>query len=312
MARPAALAIAAAGLLVLSGTFGRGLPASGQAATNGKATVTPAGDHDPGETVTVANATDTVRDECQSTQERTISVDILTSTDRLVSGPHTAKVSTVDGRWSVPVALAPDLAPGGYKAIASCYDSDDTRIRSYDPAPFTIRLQSPGQPNVQPTQAMPGETVQIGSGPNKCRPPRDATPKVRASILDSGGNTRAEGEGQVSADGSWSVNLRVPDATPQVGSVTAICLARVGASAPYARYSQSRFTITAPPPPSTTSTVAPPATTLAPGQTAPPTTVAAPTTTSGPVPRLPGFSAARPLPGGGADRGRAHLHRVAL
>jgi hypothetical protein len=294
MARPAALAIAASGLLFLTGALLEVVPANGQAATNGRAAVTPAGDRDPGDTITVANATDTVRDECQSTQERTISVDILTSSDRLVSGPHTAKVSSVDGRWSVPIALAPDLAPGAYKAIASCYDADDTRIRSYDPAPFNIRLQSPGQPNVQPSQAMPGDTVQIGSGPNKCKPPKDSTPKVRASILDSGGNTRAEGEGQVSADGSWSVNLRVPDATPQVGSVTAICLARVGASAPYARYSQSRFTITAPPPSSTTSTVAPPVTTLAPGQTAPATTIAAPTTTSGPVPRIPGFSS--PLP----------------
>ena len=261
--------------------------------------MTPAGEHNPGETITVVNATDGPSDQCPPAadgKDRTISVDILTSSDRLVSGPHTAKVSST-GRWSVPVVLEPDLAPGGYKANASCYDADNFKVRTYDPATFTIRLQAPGPPSVQPVEAMSGESVQVSSGSARCAPPQGAgsTARVRASILDAGGNTRAEGEGKIAADGSWSVPLRVPDVPAQEGSATAVCLARVGAPAPYARYAQSKLTITAPPPPSTTTTAPPPSTTLAPGVTAPPPTPPpAPTTTRGPVPKLPGFTSAQP------------------
>jgi hypothetical protein len=294
MATSVARAIAAATLV--SVTVGLAVvPAALGQATNGSAAITPSGDVDPGQTITVSNASDTPRDLCTSTSERTISIDILTSTDRLVSGPHTGPVGSVDGTWNVQITLAADLAPGAYKALASCYNTDDTtgtKVRTYDPALFDIRQQSPGLPNVRPAEAMPGDPVQIGSGPAKCAPPKGASaPVVRASILDGGGNTRAEGEGGVLPDGSWSVNLKVPgEMTAQVGSVTASCLARVGASAPYARYGQAKFTIVEPPPPSTTSTLPPPSTTLAPGQTVPSTTVAPSTTIRGPVPKLPGFS----------------------
>lgn len=298
MSRSLTLALVALALVAGSAVAGGAGSAYGQAATNAQAKVTPEGEHDPGSTITVANATDTPRDLCTggSPGERTISVDVLTSSDRLVSGPHTAAVGSFDGRWSVAIPLASDLAPGAYKALASCYDRDNTKVRNYDPAPFTVRLQNPGSPAVQPTQAAPGDPVQIGSGPAKCKPPKGSpSPKVRASILDNGGNTRAEGENQVLADGSWSVTLRVPgEMLPQDGSVTAQCMARVGAPAPYARYGQTRLTVVAAPPPSTTSTAPPVATTLAPGQTAPPSTVPAPTTTLGPIPKLPGFTQALP------------------
>src|SRR5687768_6234696 len=192
MARLRALAIAAAAVATGLAGIGAAPRAQGQAATNGKAAVTPTGDLDPGQTITVANATDTPRDLCNSAQERQISIDILTTADGIVSGPHLGKVGSVDGRWSVQITLAPDLAPGGYKALASCYnDPPDSNgpVRSYDPALFTVRMQKPGTPNVRPSEAEPGASVQVGSGPAKCLPPKgSAAPRVRANLLDNGGN----------------------------------------------------------------------------------------------------------------------------
>lgn len=287
MSRRSALALAA---LVAMGAAA----VAPAAAAGPEVMVSPAGDHDPGSTITVSNAPGSV---CPETNDPNVSVDIVTSANGLVAGPYNTTVQS--GQFAVQVPLAPDLAPGNYLARASCFaGASASPSKTYEPAPFTVRLQSPGDPIVQPDHAVPGDIVQVGSGTAKCKPPRGATsPRVRASIVDASGNTRAEAEGSVFGDGSWAVKVRVTEIDPQVGRVTAVCLARVGAPAPFARYGQTTFTIVAPAPASTTTTVPAPTTTPAPGGTAAPattTTVPAPTTTLGPVPALPGFGDSLP------------------
>ena len=99
---------------------------------------------------------------------------------------------------------------------------------------------------------------------------------MRVSLLDSSRATRAEGEGPVDpATGRWQVGLRVPDLPAQNAEVTAVCLARVGAPSPYARYRAAPFAVEIDPPRSPAPTAAPP--------TAPPVTAVAPGPTPSPT-----------------------------
>lgn len=191
------------------------------------------------------------------------------------------------GVWSVQVQLAPDLAPGAYRVQARCYT--DSGLNSafgptYVAGRLDVRLREPGESTVAPRSGRPGDTVQVGSGSAPCTPPIGSSgPRVRVSLRDDSKATRAEAEGMVDArTGSWSLALQVPDLGAQTAEITAVCLARVGAPAPYARYGSTAFTVETVPDlttttTTTTTTVSPstvPTTTLVPGATtsAPPTT----------------------------------------
>jgi hypothetical protein len=185
------------------------------------------------------------------------------------------------------VRLAPDLPPGSYRVQAGCYSDSGLNSGfgpSYEAGRLELRLQQPGQPT-SPRRGRPGDSIQVSSGEARCTPPAGSpSPRVRVSLLDAGKATRAEAEGPVEiATGRWTVSLRVPDIGPQSGEISAVCLARVAAPAPYARYRATAFSIDGQPlAPATVPPTTPPPT-VAPG--APATAVTTATTT--PVPTLP-------------------------
>jgi hypothetical protein len=196
---------------------------------------------------------------------------------------------TVGGTWSVQIRLDADLPPGTYRVEAGCFA--DSGLSSgfgpdYAPGRLDIRLQEPGQPAVSARRARPGESIQVSSGEGGCKPPAGSpSPRVRVSLLDATKATRAEAEGAVdAASGRWTISLRIPELVPQSADITAACLARVAAPAPYARYRAAPFNIDGVPVTSTTTvptTVAPVPTLPRPGA---PTTFSVVTVAPTPTP----------------------------
>lgn len=190
-------------------------------------------------------------------------------------------VVTPAGTWTVDVRLAPDVPPGTYRVQAGCYS--DSGLNSgfgptYEPGRLDLRLQQPGQPALSVRRTRPGDSIQVGSGDSRCTPPAGSpSPRVRVSLLDSARATRAEAEGPVDiASGRWSVSLRVPDIGPQNVEINAVCLARVAAPAPYARYRGTALSVDRAQAPETSTTV--PATTTPPSTGAPGVPTTAPAT----------------------------------
>lgn len=207
---------------------------------------------DPGATVAVTNSPGSPCTPPSGSGGRaTASVDLYaqgsaTPANRL---PYQGFVSAA-GSWVVEVRLAPDLSPGQYRVEARCYT--DSGLNSgfgpaYLPGRLDVRLRQLGQPTLTTRSARPGDSVQVSSGEARCTPPAGApSPRVRVSILDRDGATRAEAEGPVDrASGLWSLTVRVPPVDAQLGQVAAVCLARVGASVPYARYGPAGLAIEA-------------------------------------------------------------------
>jgi len=235
---------------------------------------------DPGSVVMVSNGPSS---ECVGgTGSPSAFVDLYTagSVTPVNRMPFQSAVTT-GGTWSVEVRLPPDLAPGAYRVEAGCYVDSSLNSRfgpAYLPGSLNLRLQDPGQPTASIRRGRPGESLLVDSGDARCMPPAGSpSPRVRVSLLDATKATRAEAEGPVdAATGKWSVGLQVPDLVPQDAEIAAVCLARVAAPAPYARYNVASFAVEADPPVVTTTT--PPATssptTAGPGvsTTAPPTT----------------------------------------
>jgi len=198
--------------------------------------------------------------------------------------PYLGTVSTL-GTWSVDVRLAPDLAPGLYRVQAGCFTDSGLNAGfgpTYEPGQLDLRQQELGPPRPSTGVGRPGQVVQVASGQAPCVPPAGSpSPRVRVSLLDGGRATRAEAEGAVdSATGAWSVTLTIPPVDPQDAQISAVCLARVGASVPYARYSSAAFAIDAAPLPETTTTSS-----TVPGPTTPSTApIGAPPTSAIPPP----------------------------
>ena len=243
---------------------------------------------DPGNAVTVSNSPLSPCPPPPNAENPFVSIDLYANGSATPANrtPYQGAV-TVGGAWSVPVRLDPDLPPGSYGVRAGCFA--DSGLSSgfgpaYAPGRLDLRLQEPGQPTVSARRARPGETVQVSSGDAGCRPPASSpSPRVRVSLLDATKGTRAEAEAPIdAATGRWSISLRVPELQPQSAEITAVCLARVAAPAPYARYTGAAFNVDAAPlPPITlTPTTAAP-TSLAPGA---PTTLAASTVVTTPMP----------------------------
>lgn len=202
-------------------------------------------------------------------------------------------VVTPAGTWTVDVRLAPDVPPGTYRVQAGCYG--DSGLNSgfgptYEPGRLELRLQQLGQLALSVRRTRPGDSVQVGSGDARCTPPAGSpSPRVRVSLLDAARATRAEAEGPVDvASGRWTVSLRVPDIEPQNAEVNAVCLARVAAPAPYARYRGTAVSVDRAQAPGTSTTVPVP-TTTPPSTSSPgaPTTVPVPAPTTTPAPSLP-------------------------
>lgn len=251
---------------------------------------------DPGAVVKVANAPLSPCAPPRGTTDASASIDLYagataTPVNRM---PYQGVVSP-NGSWSVDVRLDPDLPPGTYRVQAGCYTDSGLNAAfgpSYGAGRLDLRLQEPGQPSASPRHARPGDTIQVASDEARCSPPAGSpSPRVRVSLLDAGSATRAEAEGPVDpSSGRWTVGLRVPDVGPQVAQVVAVCLARVGAPSPYARYKAAPFTIDAAPAaaPTTAPATTAPATTSPPGApTTPPhatTSSPSPTTTLPPSP----------------------------
>ncbi len=195
------------------------------------------------------------------------------------------------GSWSVEVRLDPDLPPGTYRVQAGCYTDSGLNAGfgpSYVAGRLDLRLQEPGPPAANLRRGRSGDTIQVESGEARCTPPAGSpSPRVRVSLLDAAKATRAEAEGAVDpATGRWTVGLRVPDLGAQSAEISAVCLARVGAPSPYARYRSAPFTIEATPPTPTTAPVTTsPAPTGAPG--APTTAPQASATPQAPTTTLP-------------------------
>lgn len=232
----AAVAAAAAMAALVAGSAG--------AQTQASIAVTPA-EADPGGTVVVANGPGAPCTPPDRSTNASASVDLYASGSATPANwvPFQGLVSP-SGTWSVEVRLAPDLPPGPYRVQAACYS--DSGLNSgfgptYESARLDLRLQSLGPPATSVRQSRPGDSVQITSGDAGCKPPAGApSPRVRVSLLDGGGATRAETEGPVeSATGRWSLPLKVPAIDTPNAQITAVCLARVGAPAPYARYSRT-------------------------------------------------------------------------
>jgi hypothetical protein len=231
---------------------------------------------DPGGVVTVSSGPSSPCEPPRDTPSPFASVDLFASgtATPVNRAPYQGVVAT-SGTWSVQVRLAPDLPPGTYRVQAGCYT--DSGLNSgfgpaYSPGRLDVRLQNPGQPSLNARRARPGETVQVTAGGAACPPPAGSpSPRVRVSILDGVGATRAEAEAPVAGNGQWAVGVRVPDILAQTGTVTAVCLARVGASSPYARYQAALFTIDANPQSTSTTTPLPQTTTttVPPGPGAP-------------------------------------------
>lgn len=264
-------------------------------------TVTPAVS-DPGGVVQVSNGVASPCAPPGGAGRPSASVDLFAagSATPVNRAPYQGAV-TASGTWSVEVRLAPDIPPGGYRVQAGCYTDSGLNSRfgpAYEPGRLDVRQQDPGQPVASDRRASPGDTIQVGSGDARCAPPVGSpSPRVRVSLLDAAQATRAEAEGPVDpATGRWSVGIRVPDVVPQSAQITAVCLARVGAPAPYARYSPAPFTVEADLQPATTTTApatTAPATTLTPGAPAP----APPPTSATPAPAaaLPATPIAVPI-----------------
>jgi len=206
---------------------------------------------DPGGVVKVTNGPSSPCPPPSGTAHPSASVDLYAqgSATPVNRVPYQGAV-TASGAWSVVVSLAPDLAPGAYQVQAGCY-TDSGLNAGFGPAytrgSLELRLQVPGSPTPSPVSGHPGDGVQVGSGNARCMPPASSpSPRVRVSLVDASNSTRAEAEGPIdTASGRWSVNLRVPDIVPQRAAITAVCLARVGAPAPYARYANTSFAVDA-------------------------------------------------------------------
>lgn len=271
-----AAALAAAAAVLASG--------SARAQSPGSILVAPSVT-DPGNAVIVSNAPLAPCPPPPRAESPFVSIDLYATGSATPANrsPYQGAVA-VGGTWSVQVRLEPDLPPGAYRVKAGCYA--DSGLNSgfgptYAPGQLDVRLQEPGAPTASARRARPGESVQVGSGEAGCRPPTgSASPRVRVSLLDATKATRAETEGAVDpASGRWSIGLRVPELLPQSAEITAVCLARVGAPAPYARYRGAPFAVDAAPmpAPTTTPTTAAPATarpgtpTTSPAATAPTT-----------------------------------------
>ena len=266
-------AVATALALVLGGTA--------DAQNVGAIAVAPA-EVDPGGTAFVTNAPGSPCTPPSGSSNATASVDLyapgsVTPANRV---PFQGFVSAA-GAWSVEVRLAPDLAPGRYRVQAGCYTDSGLNSKfgpAYDPGRLEVRLRQLGPPTLSTRRARPGDGLRVTSGDARCTPPTGApSPRVRVSILDRDGATRAEAEGGVDgASGQWSLQVRVPSIEPQSAEVSAVCLARVGASVPYARYGLAPLIVEAAPaePPAT------PPTTAAATPAAPPPVPGAPSTTT--------------------------------
>jgi len=260
-----------------------GVAGSAVAQAAGSVVVAPAA-ADPGGTVLVTNGADSP---CfpvpVGATSPSVSVDLYaagsaTPANRL---PYLGAVGTL-GAWSVEVRLAPDLPPGLYRVQAGCFTDSGLNAGfgpTYQSGRLELRQQNLGPPRPGTSTGRPGQIVQIASGQAPCVPPTGSpSPRVRVSLLDAARATRAEAEGTVnSATGAWSVTLTIPSVEPQDAQISAVCLARIGASVPYARYGPAAFAIDAvsPPDTTTTSTTVPgpitPSTT--PGTATPPTSV---------------------------------------
>lgn len=247
--RPGSVAVAVAAAVALASAAGGSADAQGPPAV----TVAPS-EADPGATVFVTNSPGSPCTPPTGSGDRpTASVDLYpdgsaTPANRL---PYQGFVSAT-GSWAVEVRLAPDLPPGRYRVEARCYT--DSGLNSgfgpaYQPGRLEVRLRQLGPPALSSRSGRPGDSVQVSAGQAGCVPPAGATsPRVRVSILDRDGATRAEAEGGVDrASGLWSVPVRVPPIDVQLGQVAAVCLARVGASVPYARYAAAAFAVEAAP-----------------------------------------------------------------
>lgn len=217
---------------------------------------------DPGGAVTVSNSPLAPCPPPPSSDRPFVSIDLYATGTATPANrsPYQGAV-TVGGTWSVQVRLDPDLSPGTYRVQAGCYADSGLNSGfgpSYAPGRLDVRLQEPGPPTASVRRARPGENIEVRSGEAGCRPPAGSpSPRVRVSLLDATKATRAEAEGAVEvASGHWSLTLRVPELSPQSAEITAVCLARVAAPAPYARYRGAALNIEAAPLP----TVTPPAT----------------------------------------------------
>lgn len=245
---------------------------------------------DPGGVVTVSHGPTSPCPPPAGTRNPSASVDLFTvgSVTPVNQAPFQGPVTPI-GTWSVEVRLAPDLPPGQYRVQAGCY-TDSGLNAGFGPAyasgGLEVRLQAPGLPSASPRRGRPGENVQVASGEAGCRPPVGApSPRVRVSLLDAGKATRAEAEGPVDATtGRWTVSLRVPDLAAQNVEITAVCLARVGAPSPYARYQSATFAVDAAPPPAPTTIAAPTSTVASGGSTSVPPTTSTPAASLPPTP----------------------------
>jgi len=247
----AAVAIAAAAV---------GVAGSAVAQAAGSITVTPAA-ADPGGVVVVANGDDSL---CfpipVGATSPSVSVDLYaagsaTPANRL---PYLGAVTPL-GAWSVEVRLEPDLPPGQYRVQTGCFTDSGLNAGfgpTYEPGRLDLRQQDLGPPRPSASTGRPGQVLEVASGQAPCVPPAgSSSPRVRVSLLDAARATRAEAEDTVdSATGAWSVTLTIPSVAPQDAQITAVCLARIGASVPYARYDPAALAIDAVPPPAATTT----------------------------------------------------------
>jgi len=291
--RSAGLVVAAA----LAAGSAAAVAGSAEAQSGATMIVTPP-QADPGATVFVSNGLGSPCPPPLGAANASASVDLFgpgsaTPANRV---PYQARVTSA-GSWSVEVRLAPDLPPGQYRVQAGCYTDSGLNSGygpSYEPGRLDLRLQSLGQATVNPRLTRAGEGLQVTSGELRCPPPAGApSPRVRVSLLDSAGATRAEAEGPVDpASGRWSLPVRVPSIDAQDVQVTAVCLARVGAAAPYARYAGSPIRVQAPavdPPerPPTSPGPAPRPASTVPGGAASTTTTALPQVAAVSLPATP-------------------------
>jgi len=241
----AAAALVAAGAAAL-------VAGSADAQVVGSIIVTPT-QTDPGASVTVANGASSPCTPPLGATSASVSVDLYavgsaTPANRV---PYLGAV-TLAGGWSVEVRLAPDLPPGSYRVQAACFTDSGLNAGfgpAYEPGRLELRQKALGAPRPGITLGRPGDTFQVTSAEVPCVPPVGAAgPRVRVSLLDAGTATRAEAEGSVDpATGRWSVSLTVPSVDAQAAQISAVCLARVGASVPYARYAAAPFNILATP-----------------------------------------------------------------
>lgn len=290
LVRPGLVVVAA----IATATAAVGVAGSAEAQVAGSIVVAPA-EADPGGTVVVTNgAVSPCFPVPVGATSPSVSVDLYgagsaTPANRL---PSLGAVDTL-GAWSVEVRLAPDLAPGPYRVQAGCFTDSGLNAGfgpTYQAGRLDVRQQDLGPPRPSTSTGAPGQVVEVASGRAPCVPPEgSSSPRVRVSLLDAARATRAEAEDSVdSTTGAWSVTLTVPSVPTQDAQISAVCLARVGASVPYARYGPAAFAIDAVPPPEATTTTT---SSTVPGPATPPTTPpdpgAPPTSTVPGPPDLP-------------------------